>query len=178
MPQTFPSEWRDAPCTLLVVPMPILPYVIGLLKMPEQKGFWASNDDYRAAYTAFYEMERCAVTICLADLIESSDRLYRMLDTAIFGTEYTVESTDPLVVSPAIEPVHSVSIINQDAILGRVDRLTQLLENAINGTETPLYTLSPSVKALLQSIIDALSSEDTDIGSLLTELEVIAGLLA
>lgn len=178
MPETFPSDWRDMPCVVVSIPAPLAPYAVGLLKILENRGFWASDDDYLAAYTATYELERCFMATCLNDLIESSDRIYRMLDTALYGKEYTVESEDPLVVTPGIPAAHELIYQDGFGLMHQVDQLTQLLDNSINGTETPLYSYTPNVKELLQAIIDALSAEDTDIGSLLAELEVIAGLLA
>lgn len=178
MGETFPSDWRDAQCFLVSVPIPLAPYVTGLLKIMENRGFWASDDDYLNGYTATYELERCFVSTCVSQLIEAQDRLYRMLDTALFGTTYTIESTDPLVVSPAIAAARDLAFNNQDSVLGRLDRLSQTQEAFVAGTDTPLYSGTPNVHALLQGIIDALAAEDTDIGSLLTELEVIAGLLA
>jgi hypothetical protein len=115
---------------------------------------------------------------CLSDLLEQNDALYRMVNTALFGVTYSTVTTDPLVVTPPIAPHVTLDVHDQDSLLGRIDRLTQLIDNTINGTETPLYTYDPSVKALLQSIIDALAADDTDLSSILAELEVVAGLLA
>lgn len=115
---------------------------------------------------------------CLSDLLERQDALYRLVNTGIFGVTYATVSTDPLVVTPAIAPHVTLDVHDQDSIMGRLDRVTQLIDTSVNGTETPLYTYDPSVKALLQGIIDALGTEDTDLGSLLTQLELIAGLLA
>lgn len=175
---TFPEDWRDQPCFLVSVPKPLAPFVGGLLKIAEQRGFWATSDDYERGYAAVIELEGCLMSTCLNILIEQQEALYRLLNTALLGQAYETTSTDPLIVTPAIEPHVTLDILNQDSVLGRLDRLTQLLDNSVNGTETPLYDYTPSVKALLQSIIDALSTEDTDLGELLTQLELIAGLLA
>lgn len=175
---TFPSDWREQPCFLVAVPRPLIPYVAGLLKILEKRGFWASDDDYRDGYTAATELEVCLVATCLNVLFDKLDGIYRMLDTGIYGTEYTIESTDPLVVTPAIPAARALAFDSQDSVLGRLDRLAQTQEAFVAGSDTPLYSGSPNVHALLQSIIDALAAEDTDISGLLGELEVIAGLLA
>lgn len=155
-----------------------MPYVGGLLKILEQRGFWASDDDYAQGYTAVIRLEACLMAACLDTLFQKQDELYRLVNTGIFGVTYATVSTDPLVVTPAIAPHVTLDVHDQDSIMGRLDRLTQLLDNTVNGTSTALYAYTPNVKELLQGIIDALAAEDTDIGSLLTELEVIAGLLA
>jgi hypothetical protein len=177
MAETFPSDWRDQPCFLVAVPAPLVPYASGLLKILEQRGFWEPGS-YVDAYQAVIELEECFMSACLNTLFEKQDAMYRLLNTALFGQLYETTSTDPLVVTPAIEPHVTLDVLDQDSIMGRIDRLVQLVDNAINGTSTPLYTYSPSVKALLQSIIDALATDETDLSDILAQLEIVAGLLA
>jgi hypothetical protein len=155
-----------------------VPYVGGLLKILEQRGFWGSSGDFVRGYTATIELEECLMSTCLDVLLQQNDALYRLLNTALLGVAYTTVSADPLVVTPAIAPHVNLDVHDQDSLMGRIDRFTQLLDNSVNGTETPLYTYDPSVKALLQSIIDALGTEDTDLGDLLSQLEIIAALVA
>lgn len=174
----FPSDWREQPCFVVAIPRPLVPYVGGLLKLLEQSGLWLTTDDYKRAYTATVELEECLMATCLTDLIEQQNALYRLVNTALFGETYTLESSDPLLVTPAIAPFVTLDNLNQDSLMGRIDRLTQLVDNSINGTETPLYTYDPSVKALLQGIIDALGADDADLSSILSELEIIAALVA
>jgi hypothetical protein len=178
MAETFPTDWRDQPCFLAVVPKPLVPYVGGLLKILEQRGFWLTEADYERGYTAVIELEACLMATCLQDLIESNNRLYRMLDTGIYGREYTIESTDPLVVTPDIPAARPIAFEDQDSLLGRLDRLTQLLDNTFNAASTSLYSYSPSVKEQLQSILDALTTDSTDLGTVITDLELIIGALA
>jgi len=118
------------------------------------------------------------MSVCLDVLLQQQNAMYRLLNTAIFGQLYETTSTEPLVVTPAIEPHVTLDILDQDSVLGRIDRLTQLLDNAVNGTDTPLYSYTPSVKALLQSIIDALAADETDLSSILAQLELVVELLA
>jgi hypothetical protein len=149
-----------------------------LLKILEQRGFWASNADFLDGYTATVELEGCLMATCLTVLLENQDALYRLVNTALFGQTYETTSDDPLIVSPGIEPWVTLDVLDQDSIMGRLDRVTQLIDNSINGTETPLYTYDPSVKALLQSVIDALGSDTTDLEGILAQLELIATLVA
>jgi len=175
---TFPEDWRDQPCFLVSIPRPLVPYAGGLLKLLEMRGFWATEGDYQRGYTAVTELEECLMATCLNVLLEQNDALYRLLNTALLCVAYTTVSEDPLVVTPAIAPHVNLDIHDQDSLMGRMDRLTQLVDNSINGTEVPLYDYSPSVKALLQSVIDAVTALEGDNSDLLAELEVIAGLLA
>lgn len=178
MPETFPEDWRDQPCFIVAIPRPLVPYVGGLLTIMEKRGFWLSDVDFSRGYTATVELEACLMATCLDVLLEKQDALYRLVNTGIFGQLYETTSSDPLVVSPAIEPHVSLDVLDQDSIMGRIDRLTQLIDNSINGTETPLYAYDPSVKGLLQGIIDALGADDVDLESILAQLELIATLVA
>lgn len=174
---TFPDDWREQPCFLVAVPKPLVRYVAGLSKILEQRGFWASEEDYIRGYTATIEWEECLMTTCLDVLLQQNDALYRLLNTALLGVAYTTVSEDPLVVTPAIAPHVNLDIHDQDSLMGRVDRLTQLIDNRIAGTTTDLYTDTPGLKQQLQTIIDSLSSDDTDLATIISDLEAIALLL-
>jgi hypothetical protein len=175
---TFPEDWRDQPCFLVSIPRPLVPYAGGLLKLLEMRGFWATEDDYRRGYTAVTELEECLMATCLDVLLQQNDALYRLLNTALLGVAYTTVSEDPLVVTPAIAPHVNLDIHDQDSLMGRIDRLTQLIDNRIAGTETPLYDDLPGLKQQLQAVIEAIEAIDTDDSDLLAQLEIIAGLLA
>jgi hypothetical protein len=174
---TFPEDWRDQPCFLVTVPRPLVPYVGGLLKIAENRGFWASEADYIRGYTAIIELEECLMTTCLDVLLQQNDALYRLLNTALLGVAYTTVSGNPLVVTPAIAPHVNLDIHDQDSLLGRIDRLTQLVDNRLAGTETPLYDALPGIKQQLEDIIAALG-DDTDLATIISDLEAIALLLA
>lgn len=174
---TFPNDWRDQPCFLVSIPRPLVPYVGGLLKIAEQRGFWQSEADYVAAYAAVVELEECLMSTCLNVLLEQNDALYRMVNTALFGVTYATVTEDPLVVTPAIAPHVTLDVHDQDSVMGRLDRLTQLVDNRLSGTDTPLYDELPGVKQQLEEIIAAIG-EGTDLTEVISDLEAIALLLA
>lgn len=174
---TFPADWRDQPCFLVSIPRPLVPFVGGLLKILENRGFWVSEEDFVSGYTATTELEACLMSTCLDVLLQQNDALYRLVNTALLGQAYTVVSPDPLVVEPAIEPMVTLEILDQDSLIGRVDRLTQLVDNRLAGTETPLYDQLPGIKQQLEDIIAALG-EGTDLTEVISNLEAIALLLA
>jgi hypothetical protein len=174
---TFPEDWRDQPCFLVAVPRPLVPFVGGLLRIMEQRGFWQSALDYERGYTAVIELEECLMAACLNDLFERQDALYRMVNTALFGATYATVSEDPLVITPPIAPHVTLDVHDQDSLLGRVDRLTQLVDNRLAGTETPLYDELPGIKQQLEEIIAALG-EGTDLTEVISNLELIIAALA
>jgi len=173
----FPADWNEQPCYVVAIPLPLIPFVGGLLKLLEQSGLWLTIDDYERAYTATVELEGCLMATCLTDLIEQQNALYRLVNTALFGATYTLEGTDPLVVTPAIEPFVTLDNLDQDSIIGRIDRLTQLVDNRLAGTDTPLYDETPGIKQQLEAIIAAIG-EGTDLTEVISDLEAIALLLA
>jgi len=174
---TFSADWREQPCFIVSIPRELVPYVGGLLKILEQRGFWATEADYQNAFTATLELEACLMSTCLDVLLQQNDALYRLLNTALLGQAYTTVSPDPLVVTPAIEPHVSLTILDQDSLIGRIDRLTQLVDNRLAGTDTPLYDELPGIKQQLEEIIAALG-EGTDLTEVISNLEAIALLLA
>lgn len=180
MPSAFSFPTSDTPleCALVVVPIPVLPFILGAMGQLQERQYWQTADDWYAAYEAIAAVEVCAMATCVNELIESNNRMYRMLDTALFGVGYTVESTDPLVVTPPIPPQRTMGIYGDDSILGRMENLKQLLENALNGTDTPQYDRANGVRDLIQQLINAIGNEQTDLDGMLTKLELIATLVA
>lgn len=174
---TFPDDWREQPCFLVSVPRPLVPFVGGLLKIAENRGFWLSEADYLRGYTAIIELEECLMSLCLDTLLEQNDALYRLLNTALLGVSYETVTENPLVVTPAIAPHVNLDVHDQDSLIGRIDRLTQLVDNRLAGTETPLYDQLPGIKQQLEDIIAALG-EGTDLTEVISNLEAIALLLA
>jgi len=174
---TMPEDWEDQPCFLVAIPRPLVPYVGGLLKIAEQRGFWATADDYQRGYHAVIELEACLMATCLNLLLEKQDALYRLINTSVFGVAYSTVTPDPLVIEPAIEPYVTLENFDQDSLMGRIDRLTQLVDNRLAGTETPLYDELPGIKQQLEEIIAALG-EGTDLTEVISNLELIVGALA
>lgn len=174
---TFPEDWREQPCFVVSIPRPLVQYVGGLLKLAENPGFWASDGDYVRGYTAITELERCLMSTCLDVLLAQNDALYRLVNTSLLGQAYTTVSDDPLVVEPAIEPWVGLDVLDQDSLMGRIDRLTQLMDNRLAGTETPLYAELPGIKQQLEAVIAAIG-EGTDLTEIISDLEGIAVLLA
>jgi len=174
---TFPEDWREQPCYIATIPLPLIPYVGGLLKIAEKRGFWATEDDYSRGYTALTELEVCLMTTCLNVLLEKQDALYRLVNTAVFGQSYVIESSEPLIVTPAIEPAVSTDIISYDSIMGRIEDLRQMLDNGLLGTSTPRFDNAPSIRQQLIDVIAAIG-DGSDLTEIISDLEGIAILLA
>lgn len=179
MRYTFPTDYAERSCYVIAINASLIPLVAGALKHFEERRSWHDDAEHEQAYNAFADLQRCFMKCCIDDLIASNDRLYRMVDTALYGTEYTIEETDPaLIVTPEIGPTHELTIENADSILGRMEDMRQLLQNALNGTETPNYDRANGVRDLLESLITAVEESGGLDPEMLAQLVEIAGLLA
>jgi hypothetical protein len=114
----------------------------------------------------------------LKEITDRQDALYRMLDVALFGAEYSVVTTTPLVVTPAITPTHPLVIDREDSVIGRMEDMRQLLQNGINGTSTPNYTRENGIRDLLELIQTAIETESGIDSDMLAKLAEIALVLA
>ena len=178
MSYVFPDDYDTSRCYLVAINAALVPLVAGALELFQQRYAWQTDEDYERGYNAFAALRACMMRTCIDDLIESNDRLYRMLDTAIFGRQYSVISTDPLEVSPAIAPTHDLVIEDNASALGRMETLQQLLDNALNGTETPQFDRADGVRDLLEQIRDSLATNGELDDDMLAKLIEIAALLA
>jgi hypothetical protein len=174
----FPADYDERECYVVAINASLVPFVAGALRFFEKRGTWSSDADYERGYNAFAEIQKCLMATCLTELIESNNRLYRMLDTALFGTEYGVVTLDPLVVTPELAPTHDLAIINADSLLGRLREQQLLLDNALNGAISPSYARPSGIRDMLQLIIDDLADEEPLDPEMLAKLGEIAVLLA
>lgn len=174
----FPADYGERTCYLVPVNAALIPLVAGALRFFERRGSWETDADYEQGYNAFAELQVCLMRACIDDLVESNNRLYRLLDTALFGTGYVVQSTDPLVVTPDIPPQRTMGIYDEASLLGRLENLKQLLENGLNGTETPNYDRQNGVRDLIEQLIAAIQQTGQLDDEMLAKLAEIALLVA
>jgi len=178
----FPHN-LDAPalpdiCELAIFPVAVVPYALAALESRATVYTW-SHDSYLRGNQLIRSLQMAILCGGLKEITERQDNLYRMLSTALFGTTYTVVSTDPeLVVEPLIAPTISSDFDNPLSILGRMEDSRQLLQNALNSTETPLYAEPLGVRELLANLITAVEAGGASDADMLAELVQIAGLLA
>jgi hypothetical protein len=179
MRYTFPSDYAERSCYVVAINASLIPLVAGALKHFLERRSWHDDAEYELGYNAFADLQRCMMKCCIDDLLASNDRLYRMVDTALYGTEYTIEATDPeLIVTPEISATHDLTIEHADSILGRMEDMRQLLQNGLNGTETPNYDRANGVRDLLEQLITAAEAESELDPEMLAKLAEIAVLLA
>jgi|EndMetStandDraft_7_1072992.scaffolds.fasta_scaffold68607_2 hypothetical protein len=172
---SFPSDYGTRGCALVAVDLSLLPIIAGLIKPLEQERLWVT-EDYEAAYRAITALEACMTALCVQDLVESNNRLYRLIDAGLFGRAYDAGAEPPGTITPIIPDVPDLSFADP-GLLGKVEYLSQAFQSFVGGIDTANFIGTPNVLGLLQAIIDALAAEDTDLGDLLSQLELIAALL-
>lgn len=172
-----PAELPDV-CELAVFPVAVVPFALAALESRIPRHVWASDSYYRGVQL-IRSLQMAILCGGMKEITDRQDDLYRMIDTAIYGTEYSVEATDPeLIVSPAIAHTHLLTIERPESVLGRMENMSQLLQNALNGTETPEYSDTPGIRELLANLITAVEAGGASDEDMLTQLIQIAGLLA
>lgn len=126
----------------------------GALFELSERWVWASEEDYARAYHIIARLRSCMLTCPAKQLIEGNNRIYRLLSSAMFGTVWSVTSTEPLVIEPPIPDV-------PDMLVQLPGNLAQLEDARVK----------------LQTIIDSLSSDDEDMAAIIQQLIEIGALL-
>ncbi len=117
---------------LLCVPAALVPLVGGLLARLEPRYPWSSDADWRAGYQTIVALqEQLFMSLnCVQQLIESNDRIYRLLDASLNGTRYELVGD---VISPTVAAVPPASTGAPNALRAHIGRLLALMENATSG---------------------------------------------
>lgn len=163
-------------CELGIFPVAVVPYALGALESRTYKYSW-SDDGYYRGVQLIRSLQLAILCGGLKEITDRQDALYRMLAGGIYGTLYTVESTDPLVVTPEIGPTHDLVVDANDSLLGRIDDVQQVLKNSINGTITDNYTDPRGLKQILEDILaNSGESNDLDEEEIAKLIQIIAAL--
>jgi hypothetical protein len=167
MRYTFPATYDTAPCYLVPINGALIPLVAGALKQFEERRCWNSDEEYERAYNAFAALE-AQMTVCtMQSFLNSNDRLYRLLDSALYGRTYTVETSDPLTIVPPIADV-PVPLDPPAGVVGMLDQLPGVLD--------PGWFGWGGHKATIADIVRALRVGNSDTGdSIVSTLEGILG---
>jgi hypothetical protein len=94
---TFPTDTYGQSVLLMQVDAAILPIIAGKLKSLTEKDIWNDDTSWRKGYNAIAEM-----LMMQNGIVESVDRLYRLLDSSLNGMAYTASGDTLPVVTPAI----------------------------------------------------------------------------
>jgi hypothetical protein len=134
----FPSsEYDEANSALLCVPIAFLPFLRRGYEVLQERDTWYNRETWWRAYQIAAWIEEQALMGCMNDLVESHERLYRLLDRAINGTEYTT-APDPdtpgeVLITPEIPEVPPTTPAIAPGLLARLERLIAIQDNFANG---------------------------------------------
>jgi len=171
----FPVDYGTKGCALVAIDISMLPIIAGLLKPLEEARSWQA-EDYQQGYRAITTIEACMTALCVQQLVDSNDRLYRLLDAGLFGRVYEASGDDPPIITPSIPVVPDMEFANPGA-LGKLEHIDQGLQSFVGGIDTPNYSGTPNVLALLQGVIDAINAQETDNTEIIEDLVEIIALL-
>ena len=101
----FPSGRYGRECILLPVDRALIPIISGALDKLLSDGVWKTRADYELGYNAITEVMSNMANNCLSDMVETQRAIYRLLDTALNGREYTDVGGVVLPEIPAAPPV-------------------------------------------------------------------------
>lgn len=131
----FPAGLLDGEpdAVLLPIPVPVVPYFRRFFAQMESPYVWKSRADFERAYPVFVEIE-AQMTASLSTLTTSIDRLYRLLDTSLNGTQYSEAAG---VITPELPAVPPASATATNAMRAHVGRIWHLAENSVAGETAP-----------------------------------------
>jgi hypothetical protein len=168
---TFPETYGTDE-VLVPIDIALIPLVSGALKHFERPETWESDEAWQAGYNAFAELQVAMTGRRISDLIEAVDRQYRLIDTALNGTQYTSSANpaDPArpIVSPEIPAAPGADI-------GQAPGLrAQLL--AAQGTINAGWFGIGGQPATAADIVNALRvGSDADTDRITAAIDAIAG---
>lgn len=133
-------------CELAVFPVAVVPYALGALESRVYKYIW-SDEGYLRGVQLIRSMQMSLLCGGMKELTDGQDRLYRLLDTALTGRVYSVESTEPLVITPAITVVPE-PLDPPAGIVAYLDELPGIINPGWFGIGGQKTTLADVVNAL------------------------------
>lgn len=172
MKYTFPENYDSADCVLVPINVSLIPFIAGALKIYEYRRTWKTEIDYERGYNAFVKVQIDMTGRCIQELIDSNDRIYRLLDAALNGTQYTVTPAeepppapppDPTrpTISPAIPTAPPATSAVAPGLRARLERLIALQDNFNNGRvyasdlQNPLESALTNTTSMRQQLLNA-----------------------
>jgi hypothetical protein len=132
----FPTdEYNENNLSLVTVPKAAIPFFRRLWEILQDRSTWYDRESWFRGYQVAAWLEEMLMTNAFTDLVEGQNRIYRLLDTALNGTEYTAtpDGFGGYTFEPEIATVPPVSASAPNALRAHVGRLWRLVENSTSG---------------------------------------------
>lgn len=140
-----PPEPPDV-CELAIFPVGVVPFALGALEARTTAYTW-SDDGYARGVQLIRSMQMAMLCGGMNELVESNNRLYRLMDTALNGRVYTVDSTEPLLITPAIADV-PIALDPPAGMVANLDNLPGILDPGWFGYGGHKATIADIVRSL------------------------------
>ena len=140
-----PPDPPDVP-ELAIFPVAAVPYALAALEYRIPKYVWAP-ESYQRGVQLIRSLQMALITGGLDSLLESNNRIYRLLDSALYGRVYQLASLDPLVIAPEIPAVPDV-VSEPAGLVAMVDQLPGVIDAGWFGIGGHKATLADVVRAL------------------------------
>lgn len=151
---------------LAIFPVAVVPYALAALESRATAYTWSPESNVRGNQL-IRSLQMALLTGGMDAFLEGQNRIYRLLDNALNGRVYTLDSEEPLVISPAISAVPE-PLDPPAGIVAMLDQLPGILDAGWFGIGGHKATLADVVNALRVG-----NSEAAD--SLLDQLNGILG---
>ncbi len=133
-------------CELATFPVAVVPYALGALEYRVPKYVW-SEDGYLRGVQLIRGLQMALLCGGMQELVEGQNKIYRLIDSAMYGRTYTVETEEPLVIAPEIPAVPDQTL-QPAGLLTMVDALPGILDAGWFGIGGHKATIADVVNAL------------------------------
>lgn len=140
-----PAEPPDV-CELAIFPVAAVPYALAALEQRIPKYVW-SQGGYVRGVQLIRSMQMAMLCGGMDALVESNNRLYRLMDSALYGRAYSVTTADPLVITPAIPDV-PLPLDPPAGMVAMLDQLPGILDPGWFGYGGHKATIADIVRSL------------------------------
>lgn len=131
---------------LAVFPVAVVPFALAALEYRIPKYVWA-DESYARGVQLVRSLQMSLLTGGMQELVEGQNRIYRLIDSAMYGRVYELESEEPLVIEPEIPAVPDQTL-EPAGLLTMVDALPGILNAGWFGIGGRKATIADVVNAL------------------------------
>lgn len=174
----FPSDYDSRTCILLPVNVSMVPILAGTLVRLLSASVWANDDHHQRGYNAVAEVLGCMTGNCTQGLQQSLDRLYMLLDGALYGRQYSLANPVTGEIVPPLPVVPDTTLSVGQALAVVLPLFQRQTHNSLTGA---VYDDAPDPRGIrqqLDELIAAIQAGAADDEDVLAALLQIVALLA
>lgn len=174
----FPTDYDSRSCVLVPINVAMVPILSGALLRLSSASVWANDDSYERGYNALAEVLICMTGTCTQGLQQSLDRLFMLLDGALYGRQYSLANPETGEIVPPLPEVPDTSASVGQALAVILPLLQRQNHNALTGAIYPDAPNPRGIRQQLDELIAAVQAGAADDEDVLAALLQIVALLA